>query len=315
MSAEYNFKFKLNADVPRFDLDFTAGYLGEVKVLGIPMAAAPTQAQVNDAVEAYITDNPGVITGLTEAVKQALLQLANKVAYIDDDGQDYYDDLYDALYPAATLTSITATYTQSGTVYDTASLDDLASDLVVTGNWSDGGTTTITTGYTLSGTLDPGTDTITVSYQGFTDTFSVTVTATQTLLYTIDGDELEAKSLGFSAPNYGSSSTTRVSYMPFDILVEYGKKYRIVASTAVSTADMSVHQYNTTAYNNAQSSTNINNSNVSYSWKGTVDWTFTAGKVNSKEVKCLRLSFRYSTSDPTITEPFIDEIKIYEVLI
>ena len=51
--------------------------------------------------------------GLTDAVKQALLQLAQKVAYIDDDGQDYYDDLYDALYPPVELASITCVYTQS----------------------------------------------------------------------------------------------------------------------------------------------------------------------------------------------------------
>ena len=37
-------------------------------------------------------------TGVSDELKTALLQLASKVAYIDDDGQDYYDDLYDALY-------------------------------------------------------------------------------------------------------------------------------------------------------------------------------------------------------------------------
>jgi len=43
-------------------------------------------------------------SGLTTAIKDALLQLAQKVAYIDDDGQTYYDDLYDALYPTYTVT-------------------------------------------------------------------------------------------------------------------------------------------------------------------------------------------------------------------
>ena len=75
----------------------------------------------------------------------------------------------------ATLTGITATYTQSGTVYDTASLNDLKSDLVVTASYDDSSTAVIT-GYTLSGTLAEGTSTITASYGGFTDTFSVTVT-------------------------------------------------------------------------------------------------------------------------------------------
>jgi len=76
----------------------------------------------------------------------------------------------------ATLVSISATYTQSGTVYDTDTLDSLKSDLVVTGTYSDSSTATITN-YTLSGTLTEGTSTITVSYGGKTTTFNVTVSA------------------------------------------------------------------------------------------------------------------------------------------
>lgn len=112
--------------------------------------------------------------GLTEEIKQALLQIAQKVAYIDEDGQEYYDALYDALYPPADLVSISAVYTQSGTVYDTDSLDSLKSDLVVTATYSDSSTETVTT-YTLSGTLETGTSTITVTYGGKTTTFDVTV--------------------------------------------------------------------------------------------------------------------------------------------
>lgn len=114
-------------------------------------------------------------SGLTADIKTALLQIAQKVAYIDDDGQDYYDALYAALYPPANLVSISCVYTQSGTVYDTASLDDLKADLVVTATFADSTTQTVT-GYTLSGTLTEGTSTITVSYAGKTTTFNVTVT-------------------------------------------------------------------------------------------------------------------------------------------
>ena len=198
-------------------------------------------------------------SGLTAEIKQALLQLASKVAYIDEDGQDYYDDLYNALYPPVhvtgitlsdnsitintlnsthtltanitpanytdtvswsssdntvatvangvvtavgygtatitvsangisatcsvtvaqvTLSSINAVYTQSGTVYSNATLDSLKSDLVVTATWSDTSTSTVNAAdYTLSGTLTAGTSTITVSYGGQTDTFTVTVTS------------------------------------------------------------------------------------------------------------------------------------------
>ena len=70
--------------------------------------------------------------------------------------------------------SITATYTQSGTVYDTDTLDSLKADLVVTANYA-GGTSETVTEYTLSGTLTVGTSTITVEYAGLTATFNVTV--------------------------------------------------------------------------------------------------------------------------------------------
>lgn len=204
-----------------------------------------------DALEA----GQGGGSGLTDDVKTALLQIAQKVAYIDAHGQDYYDDLYDALYNdttrsvllvlshvsssntqstvevgdsyTTTLTastnytlntvtvtmggvditstsyssgtvsipsvngnivitatavlaaqSITATYTQSGTVYDTDSLDSLKADLVVTANYSGGTSETVpASDYTLSGTLTVGTSTVTVNYAGLTATFTVTVTA------------------------------------------------------------------------------------------------------------------------------------------
>ena len=78
-----------------------------------------------------------------------------------------------------TLESISAVYTQSGTVYDNASLSDLTSDLVVTATWSDSSTSVVSSAdYVLSGTLSAGTSTVTVSYGGQTDTFSVIVTET-----------------------------------------------------------------------------------------------------------------------------------------
>ena len=76
----------------------------------------------------------------------------------------------------ATLESISAVYTQSGVVYFKDSLDSLKTDLVVTATYSDTTTATIpSNSYTLSGTLEAGTSTITVTYRGKTDTFDVTV--------------------------------------------------------------------------------------------------------------------------------------------
>lgn len=148
--------------------------------------------------------------GLTEAVKSAMLQIAQKVAYIDENGQTYYDALYDALYPPAELVSISAVYTQSGTVYNTDSLDDLKSDLVVTANYSDGTSETVTD-YTLSGTLAEGTSTVTVSYEGLTDTFNVTVShavTDTTAQIATEGYVSEHRGTGTSASNYRETAKT-----------------------------------------------------------------------------------------------------------
>lgn len=111
-------------------------------------------------------------SGLTDDVKQALMDVVNNVAWKNGDGQQYIDELEAALYP---LNYITADYTQSGPVYDTDSLDSLKADLVVTAFYQ-GDTSKIVTDYTLSGTLTDGTSTITVSYGGKTATFNVVVT-------------------------------------------------------------------------------------------------------------------------------------------
>lgn len=60
---------------------------------------------LDERVEALEAGGAG--SGLTEDIKAALLQLASKVAYIDDGGRDYYDDLFDALYPPVPATSVT----------------------------------------------------------------------------------------------------------------------------------------------------------------------------------------------------------------
>lgn len=131
--------------------------------------------------------------GLSDDAKQALLACFQHIAFLDDD-EDYYQNLYDALYSTdpptpptpATLVSISAVYTQSGTVYDTDTLNRLKTDLVVTAHYSDSTTATVTT-YTLSGTLTEGTSTITVSYGGETTTFTVNVTLdSRTWLYRWD---------------------------------------------------------------------------------------------------------------------------------
>ena len=77
--------------------------------------------------------------------------------------------------PQAILQSITATYNQGSTIiYNTNTLDSLKNNLVVIANYSDGGTLTVSD-YELSGALEVGTSTVTVTYQDKTTTFNVTV--------------------------------------------------------------------------------------------------------------------------------------------
>ena len=137
-------------------------------------------------------------SGLSDGAKQALLALLEKVAYIDENGQTYYDALETALYPPANLVSISAVYTQRLAVYDTASLDDLKADLVVTAHMDDG-TTRTATEYTLSGTLAEGTSTITVHYGGKTTTFNVVVSVFSTAPVIAEEDKVWATT-GSAAP-------------------------------------------------------------------------------------------------------------------
>lgn len=136
-------------------------------------------AVIANEVGTYIGQHPEILSvyGLTDDVRQALLALFEKVAYIDTDGQDLYDALELALYPPKNLVSISAVFTQGvNVVYDTDPLDTLRQYLVVTATYDDY-TTANVSGYALSGTLAAGTSTITVTYGGKTDTFTVTVTA------------------------------------------------------------------------------------------------------------------------------------------
>lgn len=169
-------------------------------------------------------DNIPEVEGLSEEAKQALLQLAQKVAYIDDQGQTYYDDLYDALYPPRSLDSIDAIFNQGSTViYDTASLNSLTQYLTVTANYSDGTREMLSdSAYTLTGTLTVGTSTVTASYQGKTDTFAVTVTEAPVLdsitaVYTQSGTVYDTDTLDslkadlVVTAHYSDSSTATVA--------------------------------------------------------------------------------------------------------
>ena len=238
--------------------------------------------------------------GVSDDLKQALLQIAQKVAYVDDDGATYYQDLYDALYPTATLVSIDAVFTQGSTViYDTASLDSLKTMLVVTGTYDDSTTSTIpSTDYTLSGTLAAGTSTITVTYSGKSDTFTVIVTAAPTLssisavytqsgtVYTTDTIDSLKADLVVTA-HYSDSSTQTVAAADYTlsgtltagtstITVSYGGKtttFNVTVSQAgenISTTPVSMRAVGAGTNWDSQTLTGTINSNGTSNWESIV---------------------------------------------
>lgn len=145
---------------------------------GIPKAPTASTGTNNTQLATTAFVHQEIMYGaLSEDLKQALLQIASKVVYIDADGQTYYNDLENALYPHDLL-GIEATFTQgSAIIYDTDSLNDLKQYLTVVATYSGGDTETLSdSDYTLSGNLLSGVSEITVAYEGFTDTFNVVVT-------------------------------------------------------------------------------------------------------------------------------------------
>lgn len=119
-------------------------------------------------------------TGLSTEAIDKLEEVGNYLAYTTADGGSKWTELISILRNGSsgggsgetvTLQSISATYT-GGDVAVGTSLNDLIG-ITVTAHYSDGSTANVT-GYTLSGTIAEGSNTITVSYGGKITTFTVT---------------------------------------------------------------------------------------------------------------------------------------------
>ncbi len=149
----------------------------------VDTAAERVEATYSELADRVTTLEQGG-SGLTAEAKAAILACFRGVAWRSDvDSAALYSALDTALNPPANLSSISAVYTQSGSVYIMDSLDLLRSDLVVTAHYSDE-TSEVVDGYTLSGSLaEVGTSTITVTYGGKTTTFTVTVTSEWTYVW------------------------------------------------------------------------------------------------------------------------------------
>lgn len=253
---------------------------------------------------------------VTAAVKDALLDCFANVAWATEDGQQYYDALEVALYP---LNYIRAVYTQSGTVYDTDSLDNLKADLVVTAFYQGGGSKAVT-GYTLSGTLTEGTSTITVSYGGETTTFDVAVTHKRYLIELTNSDFIIANNNPSSGsvsryPYYYTINNSRYSYVLFDLRLSGGKKYKFTATVNYQTAQLGCQFYNETVANAVQSQSEFALVNIyDPGWQALSTEINVPETVNNSNTVGVRVTLRQSTSNPDIANDFeVTSLTVEEV--
>lgn len=153
------------------------------------------------------------LRNLPDELRLALLNLAQNVAYVNGNGQTYYNDLYNALYAGVGVNYITAVYTPSGVVFTDDSLDSLRSKLVVTAHYADG-SDGVVDNYILSGTLTSGTSTLTVTYVGKTTTVNITnvIDFYNNANWSWPSDNVLVKVNGtFVAPAAGNNNTIRIN--------------------------------------------------------------------------------------------------------
>lgn len=166
--TEAEFSAKMAAEIPTVDSTLTKA------------RQAADAAEVGNRLSALSEEIANLQTsGLTTAQVKALDGMFKVAAYIKADVSVEYSAFKTAFgiedsgdtEPEKTLTSISATYTGGDVAVGTA-VSDLTG-IVVTAQYSDGTSETVN-GYTLSGTIAEGSNTITVSYGGMTTTFAVT---------------------------------------------------------------------------------------------------------------------------------------------
>ena len=167
VTGSYDGSAPLTVDIPAIDA-----------TLAVEGKAADAKA-VGDALSSLSEEIANLQTsGLTTAQVKALDGMFKVAAYIKADVSAEYSAFKTAFgiedsggtEPEKTLTSISATYSGGDIAVGTAVTD--LTGIVVTAHYSDGSTATVT-GYTLSGTIAEGNNTITVSYGGKTATFTV----------------------------------------------------------------------------------------------------------------------------------------------
>ena len=200
-----------------------------------PKAGDAVRTQVLDAI---------IQGGITDSAKEALLNALAHVAWIDEHGQDYYNELQNALYPPISVLYITAEFDQgTAVIYDSDSLDSLKQYMTVTAFFNNGNSAEVTS-YTLSGTLAPGTSRITVEYEGRSTKISVQVTQTPGAIAVVNNLTNATTSNPATSiqegDSYSATITVESGFMISSVLIRMGSLD--ITSTAYSNGNIYIEE-------------------------------------------------------------------------
>ena len=213
-----------------------------VTAISVSPSSASISGSVTQQLTATTTPTGGTVTWSSSNTAVATVSssglvtgVSNGTATITATSGDAHASCTVTVSGFATLVSIDATYTQTGTVTPEDSLSSLTSDLVVVATYDNSTTATLTSSqYTLSGQLTVGTSTITVSYGGKTTTFTVTVVQGDTLLYSWDFTDSMTDSVAskVATTNASQDSTglhfnATTKYVEFPAVYDKDRTYEI----------------------------------------------------------------------------------------
>ena len=274
----------------------------------------PTMDDLNELKDdlSDMQDEIDSFEGISDEVKEALLACFEHVAWIDEYGQDYYDDLYNVLYDVEPeVISISADYLQSRISDIGESLDTIKSDLIVTATYEDSTERTIRN-YSLNGELSvDGRNTITVSYKGISTT--IVVLAAPANRWVNDVITIPSSNISYgyiyqrNPPDYHNTNTNRGVYTGAWIDFDYDYIYTITVNSSYSdiqTTGVGLSKLNMRKYAKGQSIEYIDH-----------DWQTNGSKVNEdntftgKDITMLFIPFRRS-NDSTINLSNITNITI-----
>lgn len=273
------------------------------------------------AVGALKADFEQLEPGLSAKAKAALLACFEHVAWIGQDGQDYYDDLYTALYneQQKQVVSIAVEYDQPR-IFDVGeSISLVKPNLIVTATYDDE-TEKVVSNYTLAGSLsEDGRNPITVTFKGISETFNVLAAPADRWVnnvLTILPAQIKSGNINVVAPNYyDEANTTRANYIGTWIDFDYNYTYQINVNVTGS-QKMNVAALGTTGQGlngYAETRNAISGDRVDSEWQSNGYIANNDDLFTDKDIKMLFIPIRLS-SNKTFNKSIITSITITRAL-